>query len=143
MITKLDVELKILIYIIAYGIYYFASSDVLIYIINKIKKKIVVIIFEVLYLIIQIYITYNFCYKLENGYIPIYFMLFIVIGFLLYFLFMREYFNKCLDFICIFINKSKPIFAHLFFSKTIFKKPNIKFFKKSSKKKSKHLTLKP
>ena len=64
MITKLDVELKILIYIIAYGIYYFASSDVLIYIINKIKKKIVVIIFEVLYLIIQIYITYNFCYKL-------------------------------------------------------------------------------
>ena len=133
MITKLDVELKILIYIIAYGIYYFASSDVLIYIINKIKKKIVVIIFEVLYLIIQIYITYNFCYKLENGYIPIYFMLFI----------MREYFNKCLDFICIFINKIKPIFAHLFFSKTLFKKPNIKFFKKSSKKKSKHLTLKP
>lgn len=134
MITKLDVELKVLIYIIIYGIYYFASSDVLIYIINKLKKKVVIIISEVLYLIIQIYITYNFCYKLEDGYIPIYFMLFIVIGFLLYFLFMRDYFIKCLDFIGVIYTKIKPFFIHLFFSKTIFKKRKIKFFKKGARK---------
>lgn len=142
MIKELDVELKVLIYIIAYGIYYFSSSDLLIYILNKFKNKIVGVLLEVLYLFVQVFVTYNFCYKLENGYIPIYFMLFIIIGFLLYYLFMREYFNKCLDFIYKFIIKIKPFFSHLFYSPTIFKNGFKKIFRKKRKKKSKHLTPK-
>ena len=88
MIKTLDVELKILVYILSFGIYYFAASDLLIYIVDRKKqKKLVKILFEIIYLISQVYITFNFCYNLDNGYIPIYFMIFIIIGFMLYYLF--------------------------------------------------------
>lgn len=131
MIKPLNVEFKILVYILIYGIYYFAVSDVLVYIVEKKKrKKIFKIIIEIIYLLSQIYITYDFCYKLDDGYIPIYFLLFIVIGFLLYYLFMREYFIKCLDFINKILNKVIPYFKHLFYSKTLFKVKFKKIFKK-------------
>ena len=135
MIKTLDIEFKILVYIIAFGIYYFAVSDILLYIVEKKKKnKIFKILFEVIYLISQVYITYNFCYRLENGYIPIYFLLFIIIGFLLYYLFMRTYFMKCLDFINNLLEKTKPLLHHLFYSVTLFKK-KIKFKKRKQKQK--------
>ncbi|MBR2138280.1 MAG: hypothetical protein IJ966_03150 [Bacilli bacterium] len=135
MIKTLDIEFKILVYIIAFGIYYFAVSDVLLYIVEKKKnKKIYKILLEVVYLISQVYITYNFCYRLENGYIPIYFLLFIIIGFLLYYLFMRTYFIKCLDFISNLLIKVKPLLLHLLYSATIFKK-KIKIRKRKQKQK--------
>lgn len=131
MIKPLNVELKILVYILIYGIYYFAVSDVLVYVVEKKKrKKIFKVIIEVIYLISQLYITYDFCYKLDDGYIPIYFLFFIVIGFLLYYLFMREYFIKCLDFIGKILNKIIPYFKHLFYSNTLFKVKFKKIFKK-------------
>lgn len=123
MIKPLNVELKILIYIIAFGIYYFAVSDVLIYILEKNKKrKILKVVLEIIYLVSQVYISYDFCYKLDDGYIPIYFLLFIIIGFLLYYLFMREYFHKCLDLITIITKKITPHIKHLFYSKALFRK---------------------
>ena len=74
MIKPLNVELKILVYIIIYGIYYFAVSDLLVYIIeHKKRKKFSKVLIEILYLLSQIYITYDFCYKLDGGYIPVYF----------------------------------------------------------------------
>ena len=39
MIKPLNIEFKILIYIIAFGIYYFSVSDILIYIIDKKDRK--------------------------------------------------------------------------------------------------------
>ena len=135
MIKPLNIELKILVYILIYGIYYFAVSDVLVYIVEKKKRnKIFKIIIEIVYLLSQLYITYDFCYKLDDGYIPIYFLLFIVIGFLLYYLFMREYFIKCLDFIIKILNKVIPYFKHLFYSKTLFKVKFKKIFKKRKNK---------
>lgn len=136
MIKPLNVEIKILIYIIIFGIYYFAVSDVLIYIIErKNKNKVLKVILEIIYLISQIYISYDFCYKLDNGYIPIYFILFIIIGFLLYYLLMREYFIKCLDFITKIFNKLLPFFKHLLYSSTL---THIKIKKKSKKSKTKN-----
>lgn len=135
MIKPLNVELKILVYILVYGIYYFAVSDVLVYIVEKKKRnKVFKLIIEIVYLLSQLYITYDFCYKLDDGYIPIYFLLFIIIGFLLYYLFMREYFIKCLDFISKMLNKVIPYFKHLFYSKTLFKVKFKKIFKKRKNK---------
>ncbi|MBE6130105.1 MAG: hypothetical protein E7183_00070 [Erysipelotrichaceae bacterium] len=135
MIRPLNVEFKILVYILIYGIYYFAVSDILVYIVEKKKRnKIFKLIIEIIYLISQLYITYDFCYKLDDGYIPIYFLLFIIIGFLLYYLFMREYFIKCLDFINKILNKVIPYFKHLFYSKTLFKVKFKKIFKKRKNK---------
>ncbi len=135
MIKPLNIELKILVYILIYGIYYFAVSDILVYIVEKKKRnKIFKLIIEIIYLISQLYITYDFCYKLDDGYIPIYFLLFIIIGFLLYYLFMREYFIKCLDFINKILNKVIPYFKHLFYSKTLFKVKFKKIFKKRKNK---------
>lgn len=135
MIKPLNVELKILVYIIIYGIYYFAVSDLLVYIIeHKKRKKFSKVLIEILYLLSQIYITYDFCYKLDGGYIPVYFLLFIIIGFLLYYLFMREYFIKCLDFANKLIIKIKPYFVHLFYSTTLCKIKLKNIFKKRKKR---------
>lgn len=123
MIKPLTVELKILIYIIAYGVYYFAISDLLIFLEEKLHfKKIKKIFVEFIYLITQIFITYNFCYKLDSGYLPIYFLLFIIIGFLLYYLFMRDYYIKTLTVIIKIIFKITPFLNHLIYSKTLIKK---------------------
>lgn len=123
MIKPLTIELKILIYIIAYGIYYFAISDLIIFLEEKLHfKKINKIIIEFAYLVTQIFITYNFCYKLDSGYLPIYFLLFIIIGFLLYYLFMRDYFLKILTLIIKIIFKFTPSFKHLIYSNTLIKK---------------------
>ena len=61
MIRPLNVEFKILVYILIYGIYYFAVSDILVYIVEKKKRnKIFKLIIEIIYLISQLYITYDF-----------------------------------------------------------------------------------
>ncbi len=138
MIRPLNVEIKIIVYIIAYGIYYFAVSDFIIYLEDHYKlKKIPKLILEFIYLIMQIFITYNFCYKLESGYIPIYFLLFIIIGFLLYYLFMREYFIKTLKIISKYLAKGfnylKPVLKHLLYSTTIIKKISILIKEKITK----------
>ena len=49
-------------------------------------------------------------------------MIFIIIGFMLYYLFMRNYFIKCLDFVFKIYDKIKPKFIHLLYSVTLFKK---------------------
>ena len=79
MIKPLNLELKILVYILIYGIYYFAVSDILIYIVDKKKNnKVFKLIVEIIYLVSQLYLSYDFCYKLDDGYIPVYFLLFII-----------------------------------------------------------------
>ena len=118
-----------------FGIYYFAVSDILIFIIEKKKRnKFFKVFLEIIYLVSQIYTSYDFCYKLDDGYIPIYYLLFIIIGFLLYYLFMRDYFIKCLEFISRILNKIIPRFKHLIYSKTLFKNRFKKIFKKSKSK---------
>ena len=135
MIKPLNLELKILVYILSFGIYYFAVSDILIYIVDKKKNnKVFKLIVEIIYLVSQLYLSYDFCYKLDDGYIPVYFLLFIIIGFILYYLFMREYFIKCLDFISKIFNKLTPYIKHLLYSKTIFKIRFKKIFKKKKTK---------
>lgn len=122
MIKPLNLELKIILYIITYGIYYYAVSDLVIFIEEKHKlKKIQKLFLELIYLISQIYITYRFCYRLDDGYIPIYFLLFIVIGFLLYYLLMKDGFNFIIKKIDFLIIKIVPKIKHLFYSPSIVK----------------------
>lgn len=146
MIRPLNLELRILLYIISFGIYYFSFTDLVIFIEEKYKlNKIFKTILEIIYLILQVFLTYNFCYNLDYGYIPIYFMLFIIIGFLIYYLFIKDSFIKTLNYLSKIISKITPLFIHLWYSKSIFKTIKITFkkwylkikklfFKKSKKK---------
>ena len=114
MIKPLNLELKIIIYIITYGIYYYAVSDLVIFIEEKHQLKKIP-------KLSQIYVTYRFCYRLDDGYIPIYFLLFIVIGFLLYYLLMKESFNFIIKKIDALFLKIISKIKHLFYSPSIVK----------------------
>lgn len=91
MIHELKEEIYISLYLIIYGIYIISSYDIILYILNKLKiNKILHIILELIYFIIQLILTYFFSYKLASGYMPIYFILFIVIGLIIYYKLLRK-----------------------------------------------------
>ena len=84
MIYTLKEELRLIILFIIYGIYLASYIEFINIFTNKIKKKINKIIIELLMWIIEIYIAYQFIYKAKDGYIPIYFVLFILVGLVMY-----------------------------------------------------------
>lgn len=99
MIHPLKEEIYIIIYLVAYGIYLISTYDVILFSINKTKwSTIIKVIIEVLYCIIQLIITYFFSYKLATGYIPIYFIVFLIIGFVIYIYLLRKSLIKTLSF---------------------------------------------
>lgn len=91
MIHTVKEEVYISIYLIAFGIYLISTYDVLLYILDcsKIPRAFKIII-EIIYCLIQLLITYLFSYKLASGYIPIYFILFLILGFIIYIYFLKK-----------------------------------------------------
>ena len=85
-------EFYILIYLILFGIYIFSSIDLIDLISQKIKNKVLRIILIIIFTLMQIYITFIFSYNLMDGYVPIYFFIFIYIGFVIYIKLFKKYF---------------------------------------------------
>ena len=98
MIHIVKEEIYISVYLIAFGIYLISTYDVLLYMLDSTKLKTVFkVLIEIIYCLIQLIITYFFSYKLASGYIPIYFILFLVIGFVLYIYCLKKSLHKTLD----------------------------------------------
>lgn len=106
MIYTLREEIHIIILLVIYGIYISSYYDVVTLSILGIKNKITKIIIETLLCIFQIYLSYLFIFKIQDGYIPIYFLLFILVGVLIYY-FLR---NKMIATYLILIMFIKKIF---------------------------------
>jgi hypothetical protein len=75
-------EIRIMFYLLSFGIFCISSYDLIMMIVDKNSKTRNIIL--VIYSIMLLYITINFSYKLASGYVPIHFILFMVIGFLIY-----------------------------------------------------------
>ncbi len=90
MIHSTQEEVRIMVYIISFGVFCLSSYDTLLYLIKNIKK-IPNLIIQSIFSLIMIYFTYEFSYKLAYGYIPIHYILFLIIGFIIYKLIRKEY----------------------------------------------------
>lgn len=90
-------EVIILIYLIMYGIYLFSSLDILNIICKKTKKKIISIFVQVMYWIAQLCLTFIFSYNLMEGYVPIYFILFIYFGYYIYKKLFKKYYISIIE----------------------------------------------
>ena len=60
-------ELYILLYLVAFGIYLFSTLDIVTIICKKFKKKAIKIIIQVIFWLLQIYISFIFSYQLMSG----------------------------------------------------------------------------
>lgn len=94
MIYTLKEEIHVMILLIVFGIYISSYVEFIYLFLTQIKKKILRILLEIIGWITQIIITYLFVYKMADGYVPLYFILFIALGILLYFLFRFLYFKE-------------------------------------------------
>ena len=64
-IYTLKEELYLIVYLFSYGVYLFATLDVIDQIIIKLNKKVLTIIINICYWLTQWYITYIFSLKLK------------------------------------------------------------------------------
>lgn len=111
MIHTVKEEVYISIYLIAFGIYLISTYDVLLYILDcsKIPRAFKIII-EIIYCLIQLLITYLFSYKLASGYIPIYFILFLILGFIIYIYFLKKSLIKTINY---YGKKVRPVLVKI------------------------------
>lgn len=111
MIHTVKEEVYISIYLIAFGIYLISTYDVLLYILDcsKIPRAFKIII-EIIYCLIQLLITYVFSYKLASGYIPIYFILFLILGFIIYIYFLKKSLIKTINY---YGKKVRPVLVKI------------------------------
>lgn len=130
-------EIYIILSLISFGIYLFASLDIVEIIVSKINNKIIKIICDIIFLFIQIYIIFIFSYNLMEGYIPIYFILFIYIGYLIYDKLCKRKFQHLILHLLSLIKKImiliKKIIKPLLYSKEVkmFFKREVKIIKKT------------
>lgn len=129
-------EIYIIIYSIMFGIYIFSNIDIIDILIKNTKNKILKIIIPTILIIIHIYVTFIFSYNLMDGYMTIYFILFMYIAFLIYNIFIKKYFKKIILLIykvlIYLIKQIIKIVKPFIYSKTIIKfiKREIKIIKK-------------
>lgn len=65
---------------------------------------------DVIYMIFMLYVAYQFSYHLSDGYIPIYFILFLFVGIILYkTLLQKAYFLAITYFLILFAKLKKPL----------------------------------
>ena len=118
-------EIYILIYLILFGIYIFSSIDLIDLISQKIKNKVLRITLNILFTLIQIYITFTFSYNLMDGYVPIYFFIFIYIGFVIYIKLFKKYFitiiTNIYNVLIFIIKRIIKLIKPFIYSKTIMK----------------------
>lgn len=96
MIYSIKEELNVMFLLVVYGVYLSFYYDLVDIIIKNLSKKIIKIILEIILSVIQIYISYLYIFKIEEGYIPLYFFAFIIVGVLFYFIFKKST-NKVLN----------------------------------------------
>lgn len=114
MIHETIEEFRIMLYLICYGIFCISSYDTLLFFINNFKK-IFKLSISIIYALLMIYFTYEFSYVLANGYIPIHFILFLIIGFLIYFVIRRIYIEGLTYIRDIFLKIRKPFIKIVIF----------------------------
>lgn len=146
MIHPIKEEIYISLYLIVYGIYIISTYDVYYQVIEKLKlHKFIKIISEIVFCLLQIVITYYFSYSLASGYIPIYFILFILVGVLIYYYFLKKSLKITIDkimLICLIVRrKISSKIVHLFISSRILNVIKTIFVKLKNKKKKKELSL--
>ena len=90
-------ELYILLYLVAFGIYLFSTLDIVTIICKKFKKKAIKIIIQVIFWLLQIYISFIFSYQLMSGSVPIYFIAFVYSGYFIYEKLLKRYFRKVIN----------------------------------------------
>lgn len=144
-------EIYVLIYYICFGIYLFSSLDVIDYIYKNLKKKTLKVIIIIIYWLLQIYVTFIFSYHLLDGYLPIYFLFFIFLGYYIYSHILKERLIKTIIFLGIIFKKLlkllKKIIRPFIYSKPFinnvkqFIKHYINIIKKTFKKKEKDENL--
>lgn len=110
MIHTLREEINVLVYLVFYGIFIISTYDCVLYFSNHfINKKSIRIIIEIIFCIIQIIIAYIFSYNLAYGYIPIYFILLVIVGICIYIMFLKKSMYKLLEYLSSKIKKHKRI----------------------------------
>ena len=128
-------EVRIIVYLLSYGVFIPSSYDLLKII--EIKNKVITTIFKLVYVSCTIILSSYFLFKLKEGYVPQYGVLIVLLGMSCYFLLIRnKYINKIL--------KIKQILSKILQSILIIFRP-FKIFKTTFllvKQKSKKLYIK-
>ncbi len=88
-------DFKITLLLIAFGIYVVATIDLIqrIYPFDKIKYKrnyIYYYLIQIIYVLLQIIVTYYFTFNMAKGYVPIYFFVFVILGIVIYYMLLRK-----------------------------------------------------
>ncbi len=116
-------DIRVIIVLIAYGIFLAMSIDVLKFLLHSSKRSthkekktwhiIKNIIMQIVYGIFLIYVSYKVSYKMANGYVPIYFIVFVISGIILYYFVERNYFVKTMGMLKKVFLKIYPCFLHI------------------------------
>lgn len=140
MIHTLNEELYIIIYLIFFGLYILSTYDFFLKVLTETKtSKILNILFQIFFCILQLTITYFFTYKLAAGYIPIYFIIFVILGVLIYYFICRKtLISTTSQFIkiCKKLNINKKI-KSLLYSQTVIEKMHQGILKIKNRQKKK------
>lgn len=113
-------DFKITLLLIAFGIYVVATIDLIqrIYPFDKIKYKrnyIYYYLIQIIYVLLQIIVTYYFTFNMAKGYVPIYFFVFVILGIVIYYMLLRKNYlivvNKIIKVSFILIKKLLKILA--------------------------------
>ena len=113
MILSTSEEIRIMFYLIGYGIFCISSYDLVMLL--KINKQIIKNIILIIYSLLLIYITIMFSYKLAYGYIPIHFVLFMIIGFVIYITIRKSFLTGVSYIYEIYLKLKKPVIKILVF----------------------------
>lgn len=125
-------EIYIIIYSIMFGIYIFSNIDIIDILIRNIKNKLLKIIIPIILTTLHIYITFIFSYNLMDGYMTIYFVIFMYISYIIYNTLIKKYFKNIIlqiyKVLIYIIKQIIKIVKPFIYSKTI-----IKFIKREIK----------
>lgn len=88
-------DFKITLLLVAFGIYVVATLDLIqrIYPFDKIKYKrnyIYYYLIQIIYVLLQIIVTYYFTFNMAKGYVPVYFFVFVILGIVIYYMLLRK-----------------------------------------------------
>lgn len=117
-------EIYIIVNLIFFGIYLISTYDFIIQIQKKLNNnKFKIYLIEIIFNILQILLTIKFSQNIADGYIPSFFIIFLIIGVIIYYYTSRKAFintiNKIFNIYIINEKRIKKFFQELFYSKEI------------------------
>lgn len=118
-IYTLKEELLILLYYTVYGIYLFSCIDIINYLLSDTKKLFFKSLIEIVFWLIQIYIAYLFSLKLLDGYMRMYFLIFIILGVIIYIKWLKNIFNRTINILFKILNRLIIKLRPFIYSKTM------------------------